>query len=159
MEAVLSGGCCQCPFPWNLYGSSIISWLSPPFPVCRQSGFQFCHLELDFLFLIGVPPVIIREAEHLILRPFLSFFSLKECEEYLPLQLASWKSVVFELSSAIPTPLTAPGALWVGGAGKYWWPSCSYRNCPQGSRISPCPTLVPPATRALGKVGFLGYEL
>lgn len=47
----------------------------PPFPVCRQLGFQFCHMEPD-LFLIGVPPIIIREAEHLILRSF-HFFSLK----------------------------------------------------------------------------------
>ena len=61
----------------------------PPFPVCRQLGFQFCHMEPDFLFLISIPPVIIREAEHLTLRPFLSFFFLKECKEYLTLQLAS----------------------------------------------------------------------
>lgn len=33
---------------------------SPPFPVCRQSGFRFCHMEPDFLFLTGFPPVVIR---------------------------------------------------------------------------------------------------
>ena len=44
-------------------------------------------------------------------------------------------------------------------AGKNWWASCSYRKFPQGGSTSSCPTLVPPATRALGKVGFLGCEL
>ena len=42
---------------------------------------------------------------------------------------------------------------------KHWWSSCSYRKCPQGGSTSSCPTLVPPATRALGKVSFLGWEL
>ena len=115
-------------------------------------------MEPDFLFLTGVPPVVIREAEHLILRPFLFFFfSLKSVRD---IYLCNWlleSQLCLKLSS-IPTPLTAPGALWIGGACKYWWPSCSYRKCPQGGRISPCPTRVPPATRALGKVGFLVYE-
>ena len=44
-------------------------------------------------------------------------------------------------------------------AGKNWWASCSYRKFPQGGSTFSCPTLVPPATRALGKVGFLGCEL
>ena len=36
--------------------------------------------------------------------------------------------------------------------------NCSYRKCPQGGSTSSCPTLVPPATPALGKVGFLVYK-
>ena len=56
-------------------------------------------------------------------------------------------------------PFTAPQAFWIGGARQPRWASCSYRKCPQGSSISSCPTLIPPATWALGKVGLLGCEL
>ena len=38
---------------------------------------------------------------------------------------------------------------------QHWWASCYYRKFPQGGSTSSCPTLVPPATKALGKVHLL----
>ena len=55
--------------------------------------------------------------------------------------------------------LRAPLVLWIGGAGKQSWPTCSYRNCPQGGSTYLCSTVIPHATRALGKDSFLGSEL
>ena len=64
--------------------------------------------------------------------------------------------------------LRAPWVLWIGGARKQtWlkqlssssssskeqsWPTCSYRNCPQGGSTHSCSAVIPHATRALGKV-------
>ena len=45
----LSRGCCQCPFAWHLLGGSVISLLSPPFTVCRQSRWLFCQMGFNFL--------------------------------------------------------------------------------------------------------------
>ena len=42
---------------------------------------------------------------------------------------------------------------------QHWWASCYYRKFPQGSSTSSCPTLVPPATRALGKVQLLCFRV
>ena len=35
VEAVISRGCCQCPFPWNIKEGSIISRVSLVFIVCQ----------------------------------------------------------------------------------------------------------------------------
>ena len=46
-----------------------------------------------------------------------------------------------------------------GASIKCQWSSCSYRKCPQGGSTSSCWSLVPPVTRALGKVSFLRCKL
>ena len=68
--------------------------------------------------------------------------------QHLPQDL-SWGQLSF----------ATPQSFWIGGASQYWWASCCYTICPQGGSTSSCPTLVLPATRALGKVDFLGCEL
>ena len=55
--------------------------------------------------------------------------------------------------------LRAPQVLWIGGAGKQSWPTCNYRNCPQGGSTYLCSTEIPHATRALRRDSFLGSEL
>ena len=68
--------------------------------------------------------------------------------QYLPQDL-SWGQLSLATSQAF----------WIRGASQYWWESGCYTICPQGGSTSSRPTLVLPATRALGKVDFLGCEL
>ena len=71
------------------------------------------------------------------------------------------RQLCLELISAIPTPGPFQGAVVINshtGASKHRWASCSYRKCPNGGSTLSCPTLVPPVTRALGKVNLLGYK-
>ena len=59
------------------------------------------------VILIGIIPVIISDAEHLVLWPsgfFLSF--VKGCEENWPLKLGFWKSVVFGIHFCNTFPRT-----------------------------------------------------
>ena len=73
-----------------------------------------------------------------------------------------WNLFLQNLLEGIPwgeLVLTAPQVLWIAGASKCWWPSCSYRKFPQGGSTSSCPALVPPASRASGKAEYLGCDL
>ena len=69
-----------------------------------------------------------------------SWLCLNLCLQY-PIQNVFWGHL----------SLAAPRALWIRGAYKHQWLSCSYRKFPQGGSTSSCPTQVPPRTRALGK--------
>ena len=109
------------------------------------------------VILIGIIPVIISDAEHLVLWPSGFFLSLKDVRK---IDLWNWvfeSQLCLEFISAIPSQDLSWGqlsltAFWIGGASQHWWASCYYRMFPQGGSTSSCPTLVPPATRALGKV-------
>ena len=94
-------GCCQCQFHWlSQVGHGGYTWfvdiLEWPFwLVC-------CYFD-------GIPPVIMRGAEHLVLCPFgdfLLYFSLKVCEENLPVTVGFLKVSCACNLSAIPAPGT-----------------------------------------------------
>ena len=147
-------------------------------PVLSHS-LQFAEVWMAFLSdgmwflvdLMGIPPVTISDAEHLVLWLFgvvcLLFFPLKGVGKiylynWLPESLLCLESISAALTQVLfwrQLSLTAPQALWLGGASKFRCQSCSYRKCPQGSGTSSCPSLLPPGTRAIGKVSFLGCEL
>ena len=91
-------GLWQSPFPLTISVGSITTQLSPAFIVCRLVRMAILIGWIWFLvvILIHISPVIIRDAEHLVLWPFGFCFSFfRGCEENWPLKLASWKSVVF----------------------------------------------------------------
>ena len=91
---------------------------------------------------------------------FFLFHSFKGVRKIYLFQLVSWKSVVFGIYFWNTTAklkwwklsLASPKTLWIGGASERWWPSCSYRKCPQGGSTSLCPALVPliPEPRFMG---------
>ena len=83
-EAVLSSNCCQCPFPLTMQGGSLFSQLSPTFIICQLVKMTILTGGIWFfvVVLIGIPPVIFRDVEHLVLRPS-GFFFPKGCEEIL----------------------------------------------------------------------------
>ena len=104
--------------------------------------------------------------DHLVFFPFFIFL-IKGCEENLPVTIRVLEhQLCLKFMSPTPTvgsflmaALTVPPALWIGDASKHQWSSCSYRKSPQGGSKSSCPTLVPYATRAFRKDGFLDSEL
>ena len=146
MEAVPSRGCCPCQV--------IISWL------CLQTlrmPMLSDGIWLLVVILIGIIPVIISDAKHLILCPSGFFLSLKEWGKltfetgFLKVSCV-WNSFLQYLPQDLSWGQLWLTAFWIGGASQHWWASCYYRMFPQGGSTSSCPTLVPPATRALGKV-------
>ena len=83
------------------------------------------------VILIGIPPVMIRDAEHPVLGGgmgfvgvFLPFMGVRKIDLC---QLASWKSFVFGIILQYPTQdiswgqpsRTVPQPLWIRGANKY----------------------------------------
>ena len=161
MEAVLSRAL-AISIPTD-YISKFHHYLAPTFIVCRLVMTAILIGWIWFLVILtDIFPVIIRDAEYLVLWSFgLFFFFPKrvwgkltfeigflkvDCAwnlflQYLPQDL-SWEQPSF----------TAPQAFWIWGASKRWWESCSSRKRPQGGSTPPCPTRVPPATRAWGKM-------
>ena len=106
--------------------------------------------------------------ECLVLGPFgvfyftFFFFFLRVWEKFYLFQLSSLQSVVFGIyfyNTGGRTFPEAPQVLRVGGGRKQAWSTCIYRNCPQGGSTYSFSTVIRHATRALGKVGFLGSEL
>ena len=90
-------GLWQSPFPLTISVSSITIWLSPTFIVCRLVRMAILIGWIWFLvvILIHISPVIIRDAEYLVLWSFGLFLSfLRGCEANWPLKLASWKLIV-----------------------------------------------------------------
>ena len=105
--------------------------------------------EIWFLTVIlaGIPPVVIRNAQHLVLRWlfFFFFFLLHGCEENLPvlvdfLKVSCVCTFFLQYSpqdlSWRQLSLTVPKICWIGGTRKRRWSSCSYRKCPQGAALS-----------------------
>ena len=78
-EAVLSSDCRQCPFPLTMQGGSLFSQLSPTFIICRLVRMAILTGGIWFLVvvLVGIPPVIFRDVDQLVLWPFgfVFFFS------------------------------------------------------------------------------------
>ena len=90
-EAVLSSDCRQCPFPLTMQGGSLFSQLSPTFIICRRVRMAILTGGIWFLVvvLVGIPPVIFRDMDQLVLWPFgfvfFFFLFLKGvCEEIFP---------------------------------------------------------------------------
>ena len=71
---LFSRGCWQCPFPPTLYWDSVSSWPSPTFAVCRLWWMSILTGGIWFrvIVLIVFPPVILRDAEHLLQYHFFS---------------------------------------------------------------------------------------
>ena len=111
-EAVLSSDCRQCPFPLTMQGGSLFSQLSPTFIICRLVKMAILTGGIWFfvVILIGIPPVIFRDVEHLVLRPSgFFFFPLKDVRKFYLLQAASWKAVMFGIDFCNTHPRTFPG--------------------------------------------------
>ena len=112
-EAVLSSDCCQCPFPLAMQGGSLFSQLSPTFIICQLVRMAILTGGTWFLVvLVGIPPVIFRDVEQLVLWPFVCLFVcflfLKGVRTFYLLQAASWKSVMFRIDFCNTHPRTFP---------------------------------------------------
>ena len=133
------------------------------FIVCRLVTMAILIGWIWFLvvILIDISPVIIRVAEYLVLSFGLFFFFPKRVWGKLTFEIGflkvdcAWNLFLQYLLQDLSwgqLSFTAPQAFWTGSASKHWCASCSSRKCPQGGSTPSCPTLVPPATRASGKM-------
>ena len=109
--------------------------------------------------MIVFPPVILRDAEHLLQY---HLFFIKDLRKFTCCNwLLGW--LCLESIYAIHSPgpflraavISSPIGLVNGGTSKHRCTSCSYRKCPQGGSTSSCP--IP--TRTLRSAGLLGCEL
>ena len=145
---------CQCLFPGNVRGGSVIPRLSPPCSVCRQLG---CHsVQWDLIACCHFDqrhPVILRDAEHLGLWPSGFFFSLffLSLKDVRQIDLWNWlleHRLCLVFISAIPASgpflraavINYPTGLLNWRCQSALVDKCSYRKCPQGGSTSSCST-------------------
>ena len=134
----------------SLYsGGPLTPWLSPTFVACRLLWMAILTGGVWYLLPFCHSPVIIRNAEHLVLWAFgflLFFFSFKGVRKIYQLQFGFLKvGCVWNLYLQY-TPkdlswgqlsLTVPQALWITPAIKQGWSKCSYRKDPQATAVLP----------------------